>query len=223
MRSSSTSRSKVSLSVSMRSSSERSGLTSLKVLSSTSMMAWPSGTGISLSVIGWRSRPEPSLGDGVAAGGVAGGAPVVGGDRRRRCGAVRSPRRARAGRGRAGRRALLDRAPFALGGDRGRRLAGLCDLEAASGERVEQRGLAVVAACARAARSRAGRSARGGRAWSGGRRRSVLARVSGKTARPISDRVRVRRGRAARGSRSPRRRGGAAWRPRRAGRRGRSR
>ena len=44
------------------------------------------------------------LGDGVAAGGVAGGAPVVGRDVRRRGGAARSPRRARAGRGRGAAR-----------------------------------------------------------------------------------------------------------------------
>ena len=72
MRSISTSRSKVSFSGSTRSSSDRSGLISVKVLSSRSMIACPSGTLISLSVIGCRRWPGADLGDGVAAGGVAG-------------------------------------------------------------------------------------------------------------------------------------------------------
>ena len=42
---------------STRSSSERSGLISMNVLSSRSMIACPSGTWISLSVIGWRRCP----------------------------------------------------------------------------------------------------------------------------------------------------------------------
>ena len=48
----------------MRSSSETSGLTSRNVLSSRSMIAWPSGTAISLRVIGWRRWPVPTCGTG---------------------------------------------------------------------------------------------------------------------------------------------------------------
>ena len=64
MRSSSTSRSKVSFSGLIRSSSERSGLISANVLSSRSTIAWLSGTGISLRVIGCRRCPEPTCGTG---------------------------------------------------------------------------------------------------------------------------------------------------------------
>ena len=108
--------------------------------------------------------PGADLRDGVAAGGVAGGAPAVGGqladgavelDRpAERVQVVREPR----GVG------LLDRPPFALGRDRRRGLALLGDLEPAAGQRVQQRRFAVVAMSARAGRWCAGRSARGGRA-----------------------------------------------------------
>ena len=84
------------------------------------------------------------LRDRVAARRVAGGAPAVGGrvadgavelDRpRERVEVVREP----AGVG------LLDRLPFAFGGDRRGGLALLRDLEAAAGQRVQQRRLAVV-------------------------------------------------------------------------------
>ena len=85
------------------------------------------------------------LGDRVAAGGVAGGAPAVGRDVAD--GAVeldRPAERVQVVREPAGAR-LLDRPPFALGGDRRRGLALLRDLEAAAGQRVEQRRFAVVA------------------------------------------------------------------------------
>ena len=147
MRSISTSRSNVSFSGSTRSSSERSGLISVNVLSSRSMIACPSGTLISLSVIGCRRWPGADLRDGVAAGGVAGGAPAVG--RELADGAVeldRPAERVQVVREPPGAR-LLDRPPFALGGDRRRRLAFLGDLEPAAGQRVEQRRLAV-GACA---------------------------------------------------------------------------
>ena len=85
------------------------------------------------------------LRDGVAAGRVARGAPVVRGELAdsaveldrpaERVQVVREP-------GGAG---LLDRPPLALGGDRGRGLALLSDLQAAAGQRVQQRRLAVPA------------------------------------------------------------------------------
>jgi hypothetical protein len=84
------------------------------------------------------------LGDGVAAGGVAGGAPVVSRDVSEQAvqfdgpgegvQVVREPECA----------AGFDGSPFAALGDRGR-LAGLGDLEAAAGEGVQQWWFAVVA------------------------------------------------------------------------------
>jgi hypothetical protein len=83
------------------------------------------------------------LGDGVAAGGVAGGAPVVAGERAD--GAVQLDRPADCVQvvRQTGCAALLDGPPVALGGDRGCGLALLGDLEAAAGDRVQQRRLAV--------------------------------------------------------------------------------
>ena len=84
------------------------------------------------------------LGDRVAAGGVAGCAPAVGG--RVADGAVeldRPAERVEVVREPAGV-GLLDRLPFAFRGDRRGGLALLRDLEAAAGQRVQQRRFAVV-------------------------------------------------------------------------------
>ena len=89
------------------------------------------------------------LGDGVPAGGVAGGAPVVGGELADDAVQLDRPRERVQVVCEAPGVVLLDRPPFALAGDRGR-LAGLGDLEAAAGERVQQRRL-----CRRSARGRA--------------------------------------------------------------------
>ena len=89
------------------------------------------------------------LGNWIAAGGVAGGAPAVGGELAD--GAVefdRPAERVKVVREPPGAR-LLDRLPLAFRRDRRRRLALLRDLEAAAGEGVQQRRLAVVDECPR--------------------------------------------------------------------------
>jgi hypothetical protein len=91
--------------------------------------------------------PGAHVWDGIAAGGIPGRAPTVGGhvagramefDRpAERVEIVREPRGVR----------LLDGPPFAFGGDRRRWLALLRDLEAAAGQAVQQRRFAVVDEC----------------------------------------------------------------------------
>ena len=94
-------------------------------------MAWPSGMGISLAVMGWRSRPGRSGGRG-ASGGVAGGAPVVGRDVADDAVQFDGPGEGVQVVGEAQAATGVDGAPFAFARDRGR-LAGLCDLEARVG------------------------------------------------------------------------------------------
>ncbi len=83
------------------------------------------------------------LGDGVAAGCVAGGAPVVGGELAGDAVELDRPRERVQVVPEAPGVVLLYGPPFALAGDRGR-FAGLCDLEAAAGERVQEGRCAVV-------------------------------------------------------------------------------
>ena len=104
------------------------------------------------------------LGDGVAAGGVAGCAPAVGGQRRRRRGGTRSPSRARGGRARAGRRGVARSASIRVSG----RSPGRARAAARPGGRGGSAS-AAAAVCRRWMSGRAGRwcaarSGRGGRA-----------------------------------------------------------
>ena len=109
--------------------------------------------------------PGAGLRHGVAAGGVAGGAPAVGGDVRRRVrwNSIAQPSACRSCASRPAR-GLLDRPPLSLGRDRRRGLAFLGDLEPAARERVEHRRFAVGSGACRAGRWCGGRSGRGGRA-----------------------------------------------------------
>ena len=148
------------LSASMRSSSDRSGLISVNGLGDVDdRLAVGDGDLVEGDRVAALAGAD--LRDGVAAGGIARRAPVVGGQRRRRCGGARSPSRARAGRGAAGRRGAARSAAIRAAGRSPGGLAGLGDLEAVAGERVQQRRLAVAArvlADADGVRGRSGRA-----------------------------------------------------------------
>ena len=201
MRSISTSRSKVSFSGSMRSSSERSGLISVNVLSSRSMIACPSGTLISLSVIGCRRWPGADLGDRVAAGRVArvcasGRSPT---SPTARWNSIAQPSACRSCASRPARGCSIGR-HSRLGEIAGAGCALLGDLEPAAGQRV-----AAAAACRRcvSALAQAG-GVPGDQPVAVELDEAVVdaARSRGRAARPgrSGSRARARRGRAARGS-----------------------
>ena len=210
MRSSSTSRSKLSCSDGIRSSSERSGLISVNCLEREVDDRLPVGHGDLVERDRVAVAAGADLRDGVAAGGVARGAPVVGGDLADEAVQLDRPRRARAGRARA---AAARRCSIARHSRCGRSPGGsraLRDLEPAAGQRVQQRRLAVARGRARAGRSGAGDQPVPVELGQAVDRRALALRRAARRGRSAPA-ARARRGRAARGSRSPRRRGAAGW------------